>query len=152
MTELPTPWFDEDEHLPEWKQSKAIHTGLNEQKRKIIEAAYITMEENVNTALGSFKLSRFVATIMQEICDRSWTLGRSSAHYVIPDTFLMKILSKHIKYIYCSLKILTLMHTFFYICPNAHWSTINDIPYLLSTALDITQATQIPIKLMIQNS
>lgn len=116
MTELPTPWFDEDEHLSKRKQSKVIHTGLNKQKRKIIEAAYITMEENVNTALGSFKLSRFVATMMQE----TWTLGGSSAHYVIPDTFLMKILSKHIKYIYCSLKILTLMHTFFYICPNAH--------------------------------
>lgn len=80
MTELPTPWFDEDEHLSKRKQSKAIHTGLNEQKRKIIEAAYITMEENVNTALGSFKLFKVAATIMREVSGRSRPSGNSSAH------------------------------------------------------------------------
>lgn len=56
---------DEDEHLPEWMQSKVIHKGLNKQKRKRKEPAYTTIEENVNTALCSSKLSKVAATITQ---------------------------------------------------------------------------------------
>ncbi|XP_037780267.1 uncharacterized protein LOC119576690 [Penaeus monodon] len=49
---------DEVEHLPNWKEAEIVYGGLNKQKRKIMEASYITTENNANTPSGRLKLSK----------------------------------------------------------------------------------------------
>lgn len=69
-----------------------------------MEAAYIVMEESVNTTSGSFKLSKVAAAIVQ-ISARSQSSGDSSAHveYIcsvisLMYAFLSKIYSKPVLY------------------------------------------------------
>ena len=70
---------DEAGHLPNWKEAETIHEGLSKHKRKVMEAAYIATEKNMNTASGRFKLSKVAAAIIRTTSARSRSSGDSSA-------------------------------------------------------------------------
>ena len=66
---------DEAGHLPNWKEAEVIHEGLSKQKRKVMEAAYIATEKNMNTASGRFKVSKVAVAIMRITSARSQSSG-----------------------------------------------------------------------------
>ena len=49
------------DHLPNWAGATAMHTGLTKIQRRAVEEAYITVEENINTSSGFFRLANPVA-------------------------------------------------------------------------------------------
>ena len=48
-------------HLPNWGGAGVLHSNLEKSERRAIEAAYITVEENINTSAGFFRLAKPVA-------------------------------------------------------------------------------------------
>ncbi|MPD03976.1 hypothetical protein E2C01_099638 [Portunus trituberculatus] len=50
-------------HLPNWEQVTAVHTGLDK-KRKLVEAAYIASREATNHRNGFVNLSRTAARLI----------------------------------------------------------------------------------------
>ena len=60
---------DTDSHLPDWCRAETLHRGLNKRKRRALEAAYITTEENINISQGYFKLSKSAARLIRGILD-----------------------------------------------------------------------------------
>lgn len=67
---------DEGALLPNWRRAEEIQKSMEDKvnrKEKIMEAAYIVTEENVNSAPGSFRLSKVAATMMLGTSER---LGR----------------------------------------------------------------------------
>ena len=46
------------DHLPNWAEASALHSGHSKLERRAIEAAYITAEENMNTSSGFFRLAK----------------------------------------------------------------------------------------------
>ena len=58
---------DTDSHLPDWCRAETLHRGLNKRKRRALEAAYITTEENINISQGYFKLTKSVARLIRGI-------------------------------------------------------------------------------------
>lgn len=57
--------FHETGQMPNWMESEIIHGGVNKQKRKVKEAAYLATEEKVNTVSGSFKLPKFAVIFIR---------------------------------------------------------------------------------------
>ena len=49
------------DHLPNWTGAAVMHTNFSKLERRAVEAAYITVEENVNTSSGFFRLANPVA-------------------------------------------------------------------------------------------
>lgn len=49
------------DHLPNWAGATVMHSGHDKMKRRAIEAAYITMGDNINTSSGFFRLAKPVA-------------------------------------------------------------------------------------------
>ena len=56
--------IEETGHLPDWQSAYTIDKGLKKQDRKIIEAAHITTNKNINTATGFFKLGKVTAQMI----------------------------------------------------------------------------------------
>ncbi|MPC81406.1 hypothetical protein E2C01_076021 [Portunus trituberculatus] len=51
------------DHLPSWDRTRALHTGFNKRKKKLVEAAYIATKEVTNHRDGFVNLSRAAASL-----------------------------------------------------------------------------------------
>ena len=49
------------DHLPNWSEASVLHKNFSKLSRRAVEAAYITVEKNVNTSSGFFRLANPVA-------------------------------------------------------------------------------------------
>ena len=49
------------DHLPDWASASVIHTDFSKFERRAVEAAYIAVEDNINTSPGFFRLATPVA-------------------------------------------------------------------------------------------
>ena len=48
---------EQTDHLPNWDEASALHTGFSNLERRAIEAAYIATQDNLNTSSGFFRLA-----------------------------------------------------------------------------------------------
>ena len=54
--------IDDKGHLPKWEQAEVLEKGLSKQQRKVIEALYITINNNINQRTGDIKWTSNTAT------------------------------------------------------------------------------------------
>ena len=52
---------ERSDHLPDWGGAGVLHSSIDKTARRAIEAAYITVEDNINTSAGFFRLAKPVA-------------------------------------------------------------------------------------------
>ena len=60
--------IDTDNHLPEWKNARVIHRGINKSIRKALESMHIELESSTNSRSGFITWSRSAAAI----ANRNW--------------------------------------------------------------------------------
>ena len=56
--------IDKKGHLPNWEGAMVLEKGMNKQRRKVLEALHISLNENMNQRTGDMKWTKTVATVV----------------------------------------------------------------------------------------
>ena len=57
---------DDEGHMPNWSGAASLDRNVTKGQRKIVEAAFISSGNTLNTSAGFFRLSSFAATLIRQ--------------------------------------------------------------------------------------